>query len=208
MLLVAVGLLLAVACANVANLQMARAAGRTGEIGVRLALGASHARLVRQMLTESLLLATVGGTLGLAIAWGMMQGSRAALPGSIPRLASLSLNLPVLLAGIGATVVVAIVAGLLPAILARRGNIHDAVQHASRPGAGASRTPVRNGLVALQLALSTCLVVGATLMLQSTWNLQRLPLGFSQPDRLLTANITRPQSETWNIDRDVVFYEA
>ena len=208
LLLVAVGLLLAVACANVANLQMARAAGRTGEIGVRLALGASRARLVRQMLTESLLLATVGGTLGLAIAWGMMQGSRAALPGSIPRLASLSLNLPVLLAGIGATVVVAIVAGLLPAILARRGNIRDAVQHASRPGAGASRTPVRNGLVALQLALSTCLVVGATLMLQSTWNLQRLPLGFSQPDRLLTASITRPQSETWNMDRDVVFYDS
>ena len=67
---------------------------------------------------------------------------------------------------------------------------------------------MRNALVALQLALSTCLVVGAMLLLQSTWNLQRLPLGFSQPDRLLTANITRPQSEKWNMDRDVAFYDG
>ena len=209
LLLVAVGLLLAVACANVANLQMARAASRTGEIGVRLALGASRARLMRQTLTESLLISGVGGGLGLALAWAMMRGSTAALPDSIPRLANLSLNLPVLLAAIAATVLVAIVAGLLPAMAAGRADIRDAVQHAaSRPGAGASKTPVRNALVALQLALSTCLVVGALLLLQSTWNLQRLPLGFSQPDRLLTANITRPQSEKWDMDRDVAFYDA
>lgn len=209
LLLIAVGLLLAVACANVANLQMARAASRTGEIGVRLALGASRARLVRQTLTESLLISTMGGALGLALAWAMMRGGRAALPDSIPRLANLSLNLPVLVAAIAATLLVAVVAGLLPAILAGRADIRDAVQHAaSRPGAGASKTPVRNALVALQLALSTCLVVGAMLLLQSTWNLQRLPLGFSQPDRLLTANITRPQSEKWNMDRDVAFYDA
>ncbi|MBK5299102.1 MAG: ABC transporter permease [Vicinamibacteria bacterium] len=205
-LLVAVGLLLAVACANVANLQMARAASRTGEIGVRLALGASRARLVRQTLTESLLLAGTGGALGLALAWAMMRGSRALLPDSIPRLASLSLNGPVLAAALVATVLVAIVAGLLPALLAGKTDIRDAVQHASRPGA--SRTPVRNALVALQLALSTCLVVGAALLLQSTWNLQRLPLGFSQPDHLLTANITRPQSTTWDMDRDVAFYDS
>ena len=130
----------------------------------------------------------------------------ASLPDSIPRLASLSLNGPVLAAALVATVLVAIVAGLLPALLAGKTDIRDAVQHASRPGA--SRTPVRNALVALQLALSTCLVVGAALLLQSTWNLQRLPLGFSQPDHLLTANITRPQSTTWDMDRDVAFYDS
>ena len=209
LLLVAVGLLLAVACANVANLQMARAASRTGEIGVRLALGASRARLLRQTLTESLLISMMGGALGLALAWALMRGSRAVLPESIPRLANLSLNVPVLLVAIAAMLLVAVVAGLLPAILAGRADIRDAVQHASsRPGGGASKTPVRHALVALQLALSTCLVVGAMLLLQSTWNLQRLPLGFSQPDRLLTANITRPQSETWNMDRDVAFYDS
>lgn len=209
LLLVAVGLLLAVACANVANLQMARAASRTGEIGVRLALGASRARLVRQTLTESLLISIMGGALGLALAWALMRGSKAVLPDSIPRLANLSLNLTVLLSAVAATLLVAIVAGLLPAIFAGRADLRDAVQHAaSRPGTGASKTPVRNALVALQLALSTCLVVGAMLLLQSTWNLQRLPLGFSQPDRLLTARITRPQSEEWDMDRDVAFYDA
>ena len=209
LLLVAVGLLLAVACANVANLQMARAASRTGEIGVRLALGASRARLVRQMLTESLLISIMGGALGLALAWALMRGSKSALPDSIPRLANLSLNLTVLLSAVAATLLMAMIAGLLPAIFAGRAGIRDAVQHAaSRPGTGASKTPVRNALVALQLALSTCLVVGAMLLLQSTWNLQRLPLGFSQPDRLLTARITRPQSEKWDMDHDVAFYDA
>jgi len=207
LLMVAVGLLLAVACANVANLQIARAASRTGEIGVRLALGASRARLVRQTLTESAVIASAGGALALALAWVLMRSSRALLPDSIPRLATLSLNLPVLLAAAGATLLVAIVAGLLPALLAGRADIRDAVQHAARPGAGASKTPIRNALVALQLALSTCLVIGAMLLLQSSWNLQRLPLGFSQPDRLITANITRPQTDTWDMKRDVAFYD-
>ena len=208
LLVLAVILLLAVACASVANLQMARAATRSGEMGVRLALGASRARLLRQTLTESLLLAGAGALAGVALAFGLVHISRAALPGSIPRLADVSLNATVLAAALLSTLIVAVVSGLLPALLAGRADIREALQHGGRSSAGAARAPVRHALVALQLALSTCLVAGAALLLQSTWHMQRQPLGFTQPERLLTASLTRPQGPDWDMGRDLRFYDA
>ena len=208
LLVIAVGLLLLVACANVANLQMARAAGRTGELGVRLALGANRARLLRQTLTEGLLLASVGAAAGLALAWALVSVSRGVLPDSIPRLADLSINLPVLVAALLSTLAVALVSGLLPALMAGRADIRDALQHAGRPASIGARAPIRYVLVGVQLALSTALVVGAALLLQSTWNMEGQALGFRAPESLLTANISRPQGPDFKLDRDVAFYDA
>ena len=210
LLVIAVGLLLLVACANVANLQMARAAGRTGELGVRLALGANRARLLRQTLTESLVLAAAGAAAGLALAWALVSGSKGVLPASIPRLADLSINLPVLAAALLSTLAVALVSGLLPTLMAGRADIRDALQHAGRPAAIGARAPIRHALVGIQLALSTSLVVGAALLLQSTWNMQAQGLGIGEPERLLTANITRPQGPDWRekeLERDLAFYD-
>ena len=208
LLALAVVLLLAVACASVANLQMARAASRSGEMGVRLALGASRARLLRQTLTESLVLAGAGAATGVALGFAIVHVSRAALPGSIPRLAAVSLNASVLAAALLSTLIVAVISGLLPALLAGRADIREALQHGGRASAGAARAPVRRLLVALQLALSTCLVAGAALLLQSTWHMQRQPLGVSQPERLLTASLTRPQGAEWDLRQDLRFYDA
>ena len=208
LLVIAVGLLLLVACANVANLQLARAAGRTGELGVRLALGASRARLLRQTLTERLVLASAGRPRGLGLAWALVRGGRGVLAESIPRLAELSINVPVLSAAVVATLAVALVSGVLPALLAGRADIRDALQHAGRPAATVARAPIRHALVGVQLALTTALVVGAALLLQSTWNMEGQALGFRAPESLLTANISRPQGPNFKLDRDVAFYDA
>ena len=208
LLVIAVALLLLVACANVANLQLARAAGRTGELGVRLALGASRARLLRQTLTETLVLASAGAAAGLGLAWALVRAGRGVLAESIPRLAELSINVPVLSAAVVATLAVALVSGVLPALLAGRADIRDALQHAGRQAATVARAPIRHALAGIQLALTTALVVGAALLLQSAWNMEGQALGFRAPESLLTANISRPQGPNFNLDRDVAFYDA
>jgi putative ABC transport system permease protein len=131
--LAAVSLLLLVAATNVANLQIARLSGRVREMSIRLALGASRARLVRQMVTENLLLATAGGILGLGLAVFGVRGAAAFLPESLPRRGALSLDVPVVLVAalcIGAT---ALIAGLLPAGVAVRSSMRDALQHVGAP---------------------------------------------------------------------------
>jgi putative ABC transport system permease protein len=206
-LLAAVILLLLVAATNVANLQIARAFGRLREMAVRLALGASRARLVRQMVTENLLLAGAGGALGLGLAWLGVRAAALVLPESIPRRDTLSLDMPALLVAglcIGAT---ALLAGLLPASVAIRSSVRDALQQAGR-SATAGRSPARHALVAAQLALATSLMVGAALLTQSLVRLQRVDLGFADPDHLLTARITRPAATDDMLERNLTFYDA
>jgi len=206
-LLAAVALLLLVAATNVANLQIARSGGRQREISVRLAMGASRTRLIRQMLTENLLLAGAGGILGLGLAWAAVRGAAAFLPASIPRLADLSLNLPVLLVAalcIGAT---ALLAGLLPATMALRSSVHETLQQAGRATTG-GRNPARQALVAVQLALATTLVVCAALLTQSLVRLQDVDLGFADPDHLLTARITRSVTTDEMIGPNREFFEG
>jgi len=205
-ILAAVGLLLVVAATNVANLQMARAVGRLREMGVRLALGASRARLVRQMLTENLLLAGSGGILGLGLAWFGVRAASIFLPASIPRRGHLSLDVPVLLVAGVCVAVTALLAGLLPAGVAVRSSLRDALQQAGRsttPG----RSPTRHALVAAQLAVATTLVVGAALLTQSLVRLQRVTLGFGDPDHLLTARITRVVPTDAAMGQVRTFYE-
>lgn len=206
-LLAAVALLLLVAATNVANLQVARAGGRLREIGVRLALGASRSRLVRQMLTENLLLATAGGAAGLALAWAGVRGAAAVLPDSIPRRGALSLDLPVLLVAVLCVGVTALLTGLLPARMALRSNLQDVLQQAGRSTTG-GRSSARHALVATQLALATLLVASAALLTQSLLRLQKVALGFADPDHLLTMQITRSQSNEEMMDRNLQFFDA
>jgi putative ABC transport system permease protein len=204
-LLAAVSLLLLVAAANVANLQIARALGRLREVGIRLALGASRGRLVRQMLTENLLLATAGGAAGLVLAWAGVRAAAAILPASLPRRDSLSLDAPVLWVAVVCIGLTALLTGLLPARLALRSNVQDALQQAGR-STTVGRNPARHALVAAQLALATALVVGAVLLTQSLLRLQRVTPGFGDPDHLLTARITRPATSDDQVERNAVFY--
>ena len=190
-LLAAVGVLLLVACANVANLQLARATARTREIGVRRALGASPARVVRHLMAESLVLAALGGALGLGLAWAAVEGAAAVLPVSMPRLATLELSWPVAAAGLVITGLTAVAFGLLPALLAGGADLQGALQQGGRSSLDAARTPVREALVVTQLALATMLVVAAALLVQSFVRLQSVALGF-QPDQLVTARISFP----------------
>lgn len=207
LVLAAVALLLLVAATNVANLQLARAGARAREIGVRLALGASRARLVRQLVTENLVLATAGGFLGIGLAVLGVRAAAPLLPVSISRLGAFPLGLPLLavaLLSIGAT---ALVAGLLPARLAARASLQDTLRQAGRATTG-GRGPARQALVAVQLALATTLAIGAALLAQSLIHLQGVALGFSDPDHLLTTRLARQAKSSADLERDRAFYDA
>jgi predicted permease len=192
-LLAAVGVLLLAACANVANLQVARAAVRMREVAIRLALGASPGRVVRHLMTENLLLAALGGGAGLALAWAATRGARALLPPTLPRLAGIALDPGVAAFALGLIAVTAFVFGLAPSLLAARGaEVWTALREAGRSGAAGGRAPIREALVVAQLALATLLAIGAALLTHSFVRLQSVPLGF-QPQGLLAARLSLPE---------------
>jgi predicted permease len=179
-LLVAVtGLALLVACANLANLLLARMAGRTREIGIRQALGAGRGRLIRQLLTESMLLAVLGGAAGVLVAeWGIGFLARFQLPGRIPaEQLHLGIQPRVLLFALAASVLTGILFGLAPALRAGRVDLVSALKEGGQLAApGVSRT--RRAVVATQVALCMCLLAGAGLFLRSLKNLAALEQGF------------------------------
>ncbi|HUR95393.1 MAG TPA: ABC transporter permease [Gemmatimonadales bacterium] len=188
-LLGAVALLLLIACANVAGLLLARAEARQREIALRTALGAGRGRLVRQLLTESLLLAAGGGFLGMV---GAMWGVRAlvlAAPSSVPRLDTVGIDARVLTFTLGVTLLTGVLFGLAPALHAARPNLSGALVDGGRAGtAGAGRHRVRRMLVAAQVALALVLVTAAGLLVQSFLRLRHVDPGF-RPERLLTARV-------------------
>ena len=188
-LLGAVALLLLIACANVAGLLLARAEGRQREIALRTALGAGRGRLVRQLLTESLMLALVGGILGLlAAVWGV-RGLVLAAPASIPRLDAVGIDARVLGFTLCVTLMTGLLFGLVPALHAARPDLSGALSDGGRSGtAGVARHRVRRALVAAQVALALVLVTGAGLLVQSFLRLRQVDPGF-RPERLLTARI-------------------
>jgi predicted permease len=192
-LLGAVALLLLIACANVAGLLLARAEGRQREIALRTALGAGRGRLVRQLLTESLLLAAVGGALGLVAAvWGV-RGLVLAAPSSIPRLEAVGIDGRVLGFTLCVIVVTGVLFGLAPALHAARPDLSGALGDGGRGGtARRARHRVRRALVAAQVALALVLLTGAGLLVQSFLRLRQVDPGF-QPERLLTARIELSQ---------------
>ncbi|HKQ89686.1 MAG TPA: ABC transporter permease, partial [Blastocatellia bacterium] len=192
-LLVAVAVVLLIACVNVANLLLVRGEDRQKEIAVRAALGASRGRIVRQLLMESLLLAALGGGIGLLLAtWGV-DALLAISPEDIPRLAETSLDLRVAGFALLISLLTAILFGLTPALRAVKFDLHTTLKEGGRSGAANGRSRLRRSLVVAETALAVVLLVAAGLLIRSMRELQRVDMGF-RPDHLLTMRLTPPGS--------------
>ncbi len=185
----AVGLVLLMACVNVASLQLARAAGRGREIAVRRALGARRGRLVRQLLTESLVLSAIGGAAGVGLAWLGLKGLLALSAGQLPRAAEVSLDATVVAFAVGVSLLVGLLVGLAPAWRTSRGDVQLALRDGGRGVAGAGHPRLRRALVVAEVAVAMMLVVGAGLMGRSFLALLAVDAGF-QPDHLLAVQFT------------------
>jgi putative ABC transport system permease protein len=188
-LLGAVGFVLLIACANVANLMLARADVRRQEVAVRAALGAARSQVVRLLLTESVVLALVSGVFGLAVAWAASRLLVTLRPVGLPRIEDLTLDGSVLAATAVIAVVTGVLFGLAPALQLSRPGLTEALKDGGRSGtAGRSRQIVRRGLVVFQMASSVVLALGAGLLIRSLIELNRIDLGFN-PSQVLTAQL-------------------
>ena len=192
----AVALLLAISCFNVANMLLALATGREKEMAIRGALGAGRLHLVRQLLIESLLLASAGAAVGCLFAYAGTKGISALIPeGYIPREAVIRLNVPVLLFSLAAAVLTALIFGLAPAMHTARRNVVESLKDSGKGVSGGFRRNwLRNGLVVVEIALSLTLLAGAGLLMRSFVVLQRVELGFN-PDNILVARLPLPRGQ-------------
>jgi putative ABC transport system permease protein len=189
----AVGFVLLISIVNVANLLLARAESRTREVAVRHALGASRRRLLRQFLTESLLLGLVGGGLGILVALWALDGVTALIPREAPRAGEIALDAPVVAFAVICSIAAAMVFGLAPILHARRTDLYGALKDgSSRMTANRSRLRARRALVTGEIALAVILVIGCGVMIRSFLRLQRVELGFA-PDHLLTFGVEIPE---------------
>jgi predicted permease len=206
-LLGAVGFVLLIACANVANLLLARGEERHREMAVRSALGADRARLSRQVLTESVLLALLGGGLGVAVAFAGTRALVALDPGRIPRLQSVTVNPTALAFTALVAIVTGVVFGVLPAVQAARTDVQDGLREGGRGGtAGVGRQRARRALVMAEVALAVVLVTGAGLMVRTLQALRAVDPGFD-PDRVLTLKLSLPTSSYPTNEDVVAFYD-
>jgi predicted permease len=187
----AVGVVMLIACANIANLQLARASSRQRELSVRRALGSSRARLVRLLLTESAMLALLGGAAGAMVTVWLLEILLALVPSGLPRLQEIRVDGQAVAFTALISVVTGLLFGTLPALQSSRADVNDALKEGSR-GASGARGRLRSTLVVVEFALAVVLLVGAALLVRSFWRLQRVELGFN-PANVLTAKLWLPQ---------------
>jgi putative ABC transport system permease protein len=199
-LLGAVGFVLLIACANVANLMLARGAGRAKELAIRSALGAGRGRIVRQLLTESLVLGALGGAAGLVVAFGAVVALKAFAPTGVPRLGQSTIDVTALIFTTLASLASALAFGLVPALRAGAPNVYAMLKAGGRSSAIAPRDRVRQAFVAVEVAFSLVLLVGAGLLIRSAIGLQRVDPGL-EPANLWTGAITLPPGEYSSADR-------
>jgi predicted permease len=207
-----VGVVLLIACANVASLLLSRAMSRQTEIAVRAALGADRRRIVQQLLTESLILAAIGGVLGLIFSAICLNGIRALGSGSVPRLHEIAIDRGVLLFTFAASIASAVLFGLAPALRLSRLEVHANLQSAGRRSAGSGAIwgrgqNLRRSLVAIELALSVTLLVAAGLLVRSFGRLQDVSPGFN-PSNVLTLELTMTGRRYNDADAVLETYEA
>jgi putative ABC transport system permease protein len=206
-LLCAVAFVLLIACANVANLLLARAAGRQKEIAIRTALGAGRARIIRQLLTESVLLALLGGAGGLGLAkWGMDLLLKLA-PEDLPRMSDVALDGRALAFTAAVTLLTGLIFGLVPALQSSRPNLNETMNETGRGSTeGRRRQLVRGALVVLEVASALVLLVSSGLLIKSFWRLQQVDPGFN-PDNTLTLSVSLPRSKYPEEPQQVAFFQ-
>jgi putative ABC transport system permease protein len=190
-LLAAVSFVLLIACANIANLLLARTAARQHEMAVRTALGASQGRLVRQLLIESVTLSCSGGLVGLLATWWAVRAMNHWLPPNTLPIPTVEVDSHVLLFALGTTVLTGLIFGIVPALRTAKVKVDEVIKTGGRGGSGGIRTRMRNTLVAVELALATVLLIGAGLFIQTLVNLQSVKLGF-EPHGLITFQVSLP----------------
>ena len=202
----AVGFVLLIACANIANLLLARAAPRRKEMAVRAAMGAGRGRLVGQLILESIVLSVVGGTAGILLSiWAVPLLNRALPPNVLP-VSGIEMDATVLLFATGLTILTGLLFGLAPAWRTGKVDLNDVLKQTSRGSVGGARS-LRNGLAAAELALATVLLIGAGLLIQSLANLQRVHLGFD-PRGVMTFQLAPPAAKYPVTGRAQLFYRS
>ena len=206
-LLSAVVLVLLIACANVANLFLARAATREREIAIRTALGASRFQIVRQLLLETSVLALLGGAAGLLLAWWGVDLLRAAGPANLPRLEEIRVNGLVVAFTFGIACLTSLIFGLIPALQASRPQIEQSLKEAARGSTGGARSHrLRSAFVVSQFALSLVLLVGAGLLIRSFAQLRAVQPGF-EPNGVVTFWQTLPKARYGEVDQQTQFFD-
>ena len=206
LLLGAVGFVLLIACVNVANLLLAKSMTRQKEVAIRSALGATPKAIFAQLMTESLLLATVGGLLGIGVGVAMLRGLIAVMPeNTLPTEADLRLNIPILLFTLAATTLAGLLFGCVPAWYASRVDPSETLKEGGRTGTGIGRQQVRRALVVGEFALALALLAGAGLAIHSFVNLTRVNLGV-RTDHILTFGLPVPESRAKETQPIVAYY--
>jgi len=209
LLLAAVGFLLLIACVNVANLLLARGTARQREIALRAALGASRRRLFGQFLTESLILALIGGALGVLLAGLIVDAIEAVMPPvgtMLPSEADIRISVPVLLFTIGVTTVAGLLFGAAPAWQATRFDLNEVLKIGGRTGSGGARRNALRALVVAEFALALTLLATGGLALRGFWNLTRIDLGINT-DRVLTFRLPVPDKRLHDADQIRAYYQ-